>query len=266
MEMKVGINPPPGFVLENGTLMYFAREFVDGSGNSQDFDMNVVVNRTLGLWTTNLKLLGADYSVAAAIPLGNFAAPRPEPGDKQALGLGDIYLQPFTLGWHQEAFHVTAAYGVFAPTGRFTPGAKDNTGRGFWSNLLTVGTTYLQEAERPWHFTLQGRYEIPMEIRDTNITPGQAFVVEYGVGKQIHNIVDLGVVGYGAMQTTDISGSDFTGDPAKYQYFGIGPEIQVVAVNRPGWKMAVLLRSYFDFHVKNAPQGNFTVLSFGFVF
>ena len=67
-QMKVGILPPPGFVLENGTLAYTAREFVNGDGTTQELDTTVLVNRTLGMWTTDWKLLGADFAVAAAIP------------------------------------------------------------------------------------------------------------------------------------------------------------------------------------------------------
>jgi hypothetical protein len=265
-QMKVGILPPPGFVLENGTLAYTAKEFVNGDGSKQDLETTVLVNRTLGMWVTDKKVLGADFAMAAAIPFGNFAAPRPQPGEREALGLGDIYLQPLTLGWHRAPFHVTASYGAFAPTGRYEFGRNDNTGRGFWSHLLTLGGTYLQDAPRPWHFTLQGRYEIPMEIQGTDIRPGQAFLIEYGVGKQISDRIDLGLVGYGAWQTTDIKGSDFKGDPRNYRYMGLGPEIQFKAIQRKDWLLMVTLRSYFDFDVRNAPRGNLTILSIAAAF
>ncbi len=266
-QMKAAILPPPGFVIENGTLAYTASEFVEGDGNSKDLDVTMVVNRTLGLWTTDWDLLGADLAVAISIPFGNLAAPRPQPGEKTAIGLGDIYLQPLTLGWHEEPWHVTFSYGVFAPTGRFTFGRRDNTGRGFWSHLLTVGGTYFQaQSPRPWHVTVQGRYEIPMEIKDSNIRPGQAFLIEYGVGKQVSKIIDVGIVGYGAWQTTDIKGSDFKGDPTKYRYLGIGPEIQIKAIQRPSWMMGVSIRSYFDFDVRNSARGNLTILSVSAVF
>ena len=87
-QMKVGILPPPGFVLENGTLAYTAKEFVNGDGSKQDLETTVLVNRTLGMWVTDKKVLGADFAMAAAIPFGNFAAPRPQPGEREALGLG----------------------------------------------------------------------------------------------------------------------------------------------------------------------------------
>jgi hypothetical protein len=34
--------------------------------------------------------------MAAAVPFGNFAAPRPQPGERESPGLGYVYLQPLT--------------------------------------------------------------------------------------------------------------------------------------------------------------------------
>ncbi len=82
-QMKVAALPADGVtIIENGTLVYNAREFVSGNGSSQNFDTRVIANRTLGMHTTSLELFGADYAFAAAIPFGNFAAPRPLPGLK----------------------------------------------------------------------------------------------------------------------------------------------------------------------------------------
>ncbi len=266
-QMKVAVVPPEGTtVMENGTLIYSASKFVDGDGVERDFETSVVANRTLGMKTTSLDIFGADYAFAGAIPFGNFAAPRPLPGDQESLGLGDVYLQPITLGWHSPAWHTAAAYGIFAPTGRFEYGARDNTGRGFWSHLFTLGVTYIEPSENPWNFTIQGRYEVPMEIEGSDVTPGQAFVAEYSIGKQITDNLDIGYVGYGVKQTTDIEGADFNGDPTRYQYFGNGIEAQYQAVKKETWGMLVSLRSYWESNVKNAPKGNFTVVSLAFAF
>ena len=264
-QMKVAALPADGVtIIENGTLVYNAREFVSGDGSSQNFDTRVIANRTLGMHTTSLELFGADYAFAAAIPFGNFAAPRPLPGDEEALGLGDVYLQPFTLGWHEAEWNTTASYGVFAPTGRFTYGARDNTGRGFWSHLFTLGVTYIEENDKPWNFTLQGRYEIPTNIEGTDIVPGNAFVIEYSAGKSVTSKIDLGIVGYATRQTTEISGNDFNGDSTKYEYYGTGLELQYSAVTKPTWSMLISLRTYFEYNVTNAPKGNFSVISLAF--
>jgi len=61
-------------------------------------------------------------------------------------GFADSYYQPFTLGWKFRRADIQAAYGFMAPTGRFTPGATNNIGAGYWGHFLTSGqTVYLTE-------------------------------------------------------------------------------------------------------------------------
>ena len=85
-----------------------------------------------------------------------------------------------------------------------------------------------------------------------------------GAGKNVSEDVDVGIVGYGALQLSITTGSDFTGDPTKYRYAGIGPEVQWLAVSRSTWAMMIQLRVYFEFAALNAPTGTAGVLSFSF--
>ena len=60
------------------------------------------------------------------------------------LGLADTWFQPVTLGWHLPRADVWAVYAFVAPTGRYTPGASDNIGSGYWGNDFSgAGTFYL---------------------------------------------------------------------------------------------------------------------------
>ena len=91
------------------------------------------------------------------------------------------------------------------------------------------------------------------------------FYLEYGVGKKISERVDVGIVGHWTRQVGDITGSDFTGDPAKFRIAAVGPEVQWLALQRPDWALAIQLRAYFDVSVRNAPKGTAAILSFGFL-
>jgi hypothetical protein len=55
--------------------------------------------------------------------------------------LGDTYVQPLNLGWHFKRADINAGYAFFAPSGRYTPGASNNVGSGYWGNDITSGTT-----------------------------------------------------------------------------------------------------------------------------
>jgi hypothetical protein len=130
--------------------------------------------------------------------------------------------------------------------------------------MFTWAFTWIQEAEHPWHASTQVRWEIPTGIEGSDIWPGQVLYLEYGVGKRISKDVDVGLVGYGTWQLSKTTGSDFTGDPTKYRYAGIGPEVQWHAVNRSAWAMMIQLRVYFEFAALNAPIGTAGFLSFSF--
>ena len=53
-------------------------------------------------------------------------------------------MQPLTLGWKLKRADVLVGYAFMAPTGRYTPGASDNVGSGYWGhNLVTGSTVYL---------------------------------------------------------------------------------------------------------------------------
>lgn len=58
------------------------------------------------------------------------------------LGLADAYVQPVNMGWHFKRADFNAGYGFMAPTGRYTAGASNNVGSGYWGNNITSGTTF----------------------------------------------------------------------------------------------------------------------------
>ena len=260
-QMKAPIAPPPGIYLENGTLLFFSNQFFDNNGNSVRSELNVIANRTTFAWNTGVKILDGDYVVAVVFPVGNLA-PRVSGNQVPAFGLGDIVLQPVSIGWHLQDFHVSAAYNLFTPTGRFEAGGNSNTGRGIWSNLFSLGVGYLSPDKLPWNAMVQTRYEIPGTQSGTGITPGQAFILEYGAGKAVSKNVTLGVVGYAAWQTTNQQGGTLQiNNSNRYQFFGVGPEIQVQV---PNWNMTFSGRLYFDYGARNINQGTFGVISFTF--
>ncbi len=126
--------PGPAVALQNGTLFYHARAFTDDDGNviEDAAELSIIATRFAGLWVTGVKLLGADYAVALAVPIAN-VAPNPvyiegQPIKSGGLGLGDIALNPFRLGWHWTAAHAQFDYTVFLPVGRFEQGVARDSG------------------------------------------------------------------------------------------------------------------------------------------
>ena len=127
-------------------------------------------------------------------------------------GLADTWVQPVTLGWSLKRADVKVGYAFMAPTGRFSPGASDNIGSGYWGNHFLTGTTvYLTKNKgttanlfTDWEF--HGSKNI---ATGTKVTPGQAFTTEWGLGqvlplkKDFSRLLQLGVIGYDQWQVSD---------------------------------------------------------------
>ncbi|MGK7928488.1 MAG: transporter [Spirulina sp.] len=258
-------NPPvPGFAIDNAFIFYATDTFIESNGDRVDLGATAdpVVNRTAFAWGADFKVLGGSYGAVVSVPLANLNT-RPFPGVQSTFGVSDIYFQPLTLGWVAGDWKFTTSYGFWAPTGNFQTGGSRNVGRGFWTHMVAAAMTYTSPDELPWIASLMARYETHTQIRGTNIRPGDTLTLEYGVGKTVAPNFDAGLVGYAAFQTSTTTGSDFTGDPTRYRYFGLGGELQY---RIPEAGMRLRLSSYFDFGALNASQGFNTIFSIAYRF
>ncbi len=264
--LRAAIAPPPGtVVLENGSIFYDSREFVDSAGNTVTTDIsNVFVNRTtVGYVVPDFKILGADFYPAIFLILSDQTI-RPVPGTERELQLADTIIQPLALGWHADEWHTLVSYNLFLPTGRFEAGASNNTGKGLFEHMLTGGVTWLQDAPLPWVGTAQLRYEFLGKQETTNIRPGQVMTIEFGAGKEVSRGLDLGISGAFSFQTTEESGSAPGTDTSRYRYAGVGPEIHWRPASLPGAQVS--FRSFFEFGARNTSEGTGHLLSFSYAF
>lgn len=262
---RANIQAPPGtWILENGTLSYQTREFVDGSGNtSKTGTVDVLVNRTLIGRVTDFKILGGDFFPAIVVPFAN-APTRPEAGSKRSFQLGDVVLQPVGLGWHAGEWHSSVSWNVFTPTGRFTAGQTNNVGKGLTSHMFTGGVTWLQDASLPWAATATLRYEVFGKQDTTGIKPGQVLTLEGGFAKEIAPGFDIGLLGYVSGQVSRERGSAPGTDTTKYRTAAIGPELTWRPKALPGAIFS--FRYYREVTSRNTSRGDLAVLSLGYAF
>jgi hypothetical protein len=118
------------------------------------------------------------------------------------------------IGWHfGKRVDFNAGYAFFAPTGRFTQGASNNVGSGYWGNVITSGTTAYITKNQGTTANLATAWEIHGQKSGTNITPGQAFTMEWGLGqilplkKDLSQLAQLGFIGYDQWQVSHSSGT-----------------------------------------------------------
>jgi hypothetical protein len=144
--LNAGVVPDPGFTYENLALNYSASTLNNANGNRVP-----AITGTYAFWV--------DENILMYVPKHKF--------------LGGYFAPWISLN----AF--------FAPTGRYTLGASDNVGSGYWGNDLISGTTAYLTKNKGTSANLLIDWEHHGTKRGTNETPGQTFTMEWGLGQAL---------------------------------------------------------------------------------
>ncbi len=214
--LNAGVLPEPGLTVANITINYSASTLNDSEGNTVpvtgDYDIWAV--ETGIFYVPSATVLGGKLSFSAILPAANGSATLPQFGvNAGGYGYADTWIQPFTLGWKKARADFSVGYGLTIPTGRYVNGATDNIGSGYWGhNVLSNWTVYLTK-NKSTTADLATIWEIHSKKDGSNVTPGQAFTIEWGLGqlipldKQFTKILQVGLVGYDQWQVTGNSGT-----------------------------------------------------------
>lgn len=255
--LKAATFPGKGFYWRMYNAFYTADRYNDNSGSKAGkFNADVYVLANRFIYNTGIEILGADYGFDVIVPLQNTNIRMAGAFDNEKCGIGDILVEPLILAWHGERWDALMAAGVYLPTGYYKSSNAASPGKGFWTFMGTLGGTVYFDAEKTWHGSVLARYEIHTEQKNTDITPGNDFHFEWGLGKTFAGLYDIGVAGYCGWQVNEDSGSGSS--KYKEEVYGIGPEIGAAI---PSLGMQVSLRSVWEFENKNASQGNITTLT-----
>jgi len=201
-------------------FLFYSRDQAKGSSgevlatgqNSVMMDMNSLV------WVSKRKidlLGGALFSMSATIPIANNSLTSDlKGGISGGGGLADSYYQPFILGWRAKRADIRSVYGFLAPSGRFSVGASNNVGSGYWTHAFSSGQTlYITQNKRTAISAFQ-MYEVHTAQQGTQIHPGDTLNLDYSVthvlALQRDLNLQLGLVGYEQWQLTDKTGPGVT--------------------------------------------------------
>ena len=233
--LNAGVMPEPGITYSNITINYSAGTLTDANGNPTP------VTGTYAIWAVenlffyvpNVKVLGGKLMFGIIAPtFANGSVTVPQFGASAGgYGLADVFVQPLTLGWKLKHADVWVGYGFVAPTGRYTTGASDNIGSGYWGNQVMTGSTVYLTKNRGTTANLFTDWEVHGQRQGSNVTPGQTFTMEWGFGqtipldKKVHNLLQVGLVGYEQWQVTSNSGTLPSGGPASAVPFYSGHAI-----------------------------------------
>jgi hypothetical protein len=251
MGMNAGILPDPGLTYVNITIDYSSGQFNGPGGKAipatGNYDVWAVENGAF--YVPKFKFLGGNfgYMVFVTPATGSLDANLVVPstgavtnlgGTAGGSGLADLWVQPFTVGWHLKRADLMVADAIMAPTGRYNPGATNNVGTGYFGNHLQTGSTVYLTKNKGTSANLFTDWEVHgsrLGTYNTYKTPGQAFTMEWGLGqvlplkKDFSALFQIGVVGYDQWQITNNGGQVAVGPlvvPANvlpwYQVHAIG--------------------------------------------
>jgi hypothetical protein len=260
--------PPPGMYLRDYNVLYYSDRLNDQNGDKiggVDANALIYANVPRFLWITDAEVLGGFIGVDALLPLQYTdldikAGPNSLINDS-TFGIGDLFAET-TWSKHIKQFEFSLAAGFWAPTGDSAAGLTTRAGQGFWTGMFTAGATWYPDAKKLWSISALNRYEINSEKQDANYTPGQAYTLEWGVGRSVSKTVEVGVAGYYQQQVTEDSGSGKT-TAQRDRVAGAGPEVTVFY---PRYKLGWSLRYAYEFMAESRLQGHTGALTITKIF
>lgn len=250
--------------------------------------LDLFVDASIFTWTSHFKILGAHYGANLIIPFviadasGSAALepvlslprdvaelpPGANSGGSTKGSIGNIYVEPFNLGWHFKHFDAIVSSGFFAPTGPYNSDAKLNIGFGHWTGVFGLGAVAYADAARTWSLSVYAHYLLYGSQIGRPYTLGDEVPLEWGAGKTINLNSDLisqitiGAVGYAQWQVTnnsiDVNPSTNSGElvidqlaTTKSEIYAAGPGINLLT--KYGFYS---LRWYEEFGSRAGPSGS----------
>jgi len=288
--LNAGVIPDPGITYANLVVNYSANQLNDSNGNK----LLQNVTGTYSFWADenvlyyvpNHKILGGYFmpyiaiNVATGSLVADLAPLLPGAGGSGfnlsggGSGFADLYVQPINMGWHfAKRVDFNVGYSFTAPTGRYTPGASNNVGSGYWGNDITSGTTFYitknqgTTANLATAWETHGQKTVASAVTGqlSKITPGQALTAEWGIGqvlplkKDLSQLAQIGLVGYDQWQVSSNGGNYLVaGVPVAasrvpyYSVHGIGFQANYIL---PAKDFVLFFKYYDEYSAKARPQG-----------
>jgi len=207
------VMPESTFTYSNQLLLYTRDEAKDNQGktlpvtgkHSVILDMNTIT------WVSEERILGARYSASASLPFSKNDLTSDLQGNLSGgSGLADSYYLPVILGWSWTRAVVRVMYGFLAPTGRFSAGAHDNVGSGYWTHTLSTGQTFYLTGSKRLSLSAFQMYEFHTVQEGTGVHPGETFDLDYALLYSLARArrfqLQAGPAGYEQRQTTARTG------------------------------------------------------------
>jgi hypothetical protein len=268
-----GVSAEPGLTYNNAFLFYSRSEQKGADGEVlATGQQSVLLDMNTLLWTSagQIAMLGgARFSSAVTIPIANNSLSSSAQGAiSGGGGLGDFYFQPIILGWRTARVDVRGIFGFLAPTGKFNAGATDNVGNGYWTPVFAAGETFYLSEDKATTLSAFEMYEFHSIQSGTHIHPGETLDLDYSLMRAFtfaDSRLQVGLIGYGAWQTTAKTGPQITPaeEAQRYRVNALGAGLNFVL---PARKVTLSLKYFDEFSNQWTYQGYSLQISAGVAF
>jgi hypothetical protein len=266
--------PAPGLYGVLYNYFYLSDRLNDGDGNEinsvtinprrgpgvtlgVDVDLDIYVLAPTLLWVSPWKIVGAKYGAFITPTFANASVGaslatttgRGIDAETAHFDVGDLFVQPFWLGWTLTHWDFAFGYGFYAPLGKYdtdtvtlprgatvTAESSDNIGLGFWTHQVQGAATWYPWAHKGTAVVAALTYEIHGDKEDFDLTPGQNLTLNWGISqflplqKDQKLLLEVGLTGYSSWQITDDSGSDASNPNVHDQVHAVGGQLGLTYV------------------------------------
>jgi hypothetical protein len=261
--LKSGSQAPPGvYFIAPLFYVYKSDEVRDLDGHRLPFAADLTSQLYGGgiNVVTKRKLFGGFYGFQVVFPVGaNNRIQGTEIDANPGAGLSDSVIAPINLGWHLERADLTAGYTIFAPTGRYSDGANNNTGLGMWGHELSVGTTVYLSESRQWHAATLATFDFQSKKEDSETKVGNVMNLEGGLGGDfLKGGLIAGLNYYSSFKLTDdrIEGLPDILIRGRNKVFALGPEVQLALARKNTLYGFVKVNYQWEVYARTTTQGS----------
>jgi len=263
--LAAGALPPEGVyaVLDNYWASY---NQYDNSGNKTGVKLDALVEVPIVLWSTGLKVFGADYAVGIAQPFDytNLKVQNDASlSNNGHWGTFNTILIPGQLSWGlANDLHLKAGLDVYLPDAESSPGHDPSgggvgSGNNFWTLQPELALSWLHDG---WNVSVDMNYAYNFENSTTHYKSGQELGIDYTVAKTVGKWT-FGLGGHTMNQLTDDSGSGASScaqaGGCRAMSYGLGP---LIGYQFPG--VNVLAQYSHALSTKNDVAGDYFNIRF----
>jgi hypothetical protein len=266
--LDAGRIPEPGLYLVDRVVDYEANELRDRHGNLfpiGNLRLHGLSNAVGISYTHELRQSSVFLTATAAAPLARLRLNIPDRPEASfdRFGLADIYIQPVRLGWRRDHFDLVSSYAVYLPTGAFLGGKGVSSGH--VTHEFSAGGSIYADRNRGVFLTALASYDLNLRKRDIDITRGDTFQIQGGVGLNfLDQVIEVGAAGHGLWQVRPDRGADLPPilRDGRDRVYGVGPEVAVLIKSI---RSQIRVRYEWDLGVQSRPKGNVFTAGINFV-